>query len=101
MSTEIHSVIVTLRNPVPGVEGDGGQITYGYYVLEGDKLTMTDSKGVAIRRHTNGDYFTHKLAPDDNPRLIAGRLTKTIRTMIHGEDNGFYRPLNYPNIGVA
>jgi len=97
-----EQVIVTIRNPAPGVVGDAGQVTYGYYVVEGDRLTMTDSTGKVIRRRSNGEPYTHKLEPGEDPRRVAGRLTKRIREMLHGDDlGGFHRRLTYPSAGVA
>lgn len=92
---DVKRVIVALRNPTPGVAGDGGQVTEGYYLVEGDKLTMTDSTGKPMRRPSDGEFYTHKLKPDENPHTIAGRLTKTIRERLHGDDNGFNRRIVY------
>jgi hypothetical protein len=48
-------------------------------------LTMTDSRGVLIRRDTTGEPFTLKLEPGDNAAGIAGQLTPEIRQMMSGE----------------
>jgi hypothetical protein len=92
---EVRNVIVILRNPSANVPGDTGQVTIGYYTVEGDTLTMTDSTGKPMRRHSDGEVYTHKLKAGDDPHTIAGLKTKTIRTMIHGDDGAFNRPLHY------
>ena len=44
---EVRNVTVILRNPNTSVPGDTGQVTIGYYTVEGDTLTMTDITGQA------------------------------------------------------
>lgn len=61
---------------------------------------MTGSTGKPVRRHSDGEVYSHKLKPGDKPHAIAGVLTKTIRKMIHG-DNSFRQPIAYPRRGVA
>ena len=54
-----------------------------------------------MRRHSDGEVYTHKLKAGDDPHMIAGLKTKTIRTMIHGDDGAFNRPIVYPKVGIA
>lgn len=62
---------------------------------------MTDGEGVPMRRR-DGELYTHKLEPGEDPRRIAGRLTKRIREMLHGDDlGGFNRRLVYSKVGLA
>jgi len=78
---------------VRGPRGDDpGQISYGYYTIEGDLLIMTD--GEKPVRRMNGDLVTRRLKPGDDPDAVARLLTKDFRRHIHG-DTDFDRPLNY------
>jgi hypothetical protein len=47
---EVHEVWATVRRPRD--ENDLGQVTAGYYTLVDGLLTMTDSKGAAVRTMT-------------------------------------------------
>ncbi len=47
MPDEIHSVYVTVLQPKDAT--DPGQVTTSYYTLADGVLTMTDSKGAAVR----------------------------------------------------
>ena len=87
-------VTIQIRAPK---EDDPGQISYGYYTIEGDVLTMTDSEKPV--RRTNGDLVTDRLQPGDDPDAVARRLTKEFRRHIHGDDAGFNRLLNYKRGG--
>jgi hypothetical protein len=93
---EIHQVFATVRLPS---DGDPGQVTIGYYTQADGVLTMTDSKGVPVRT-SSGEKRVHRLQEGEDPRAIASRLTKQIRTAMRGESD-FNRPLNYSRHGVA
>jgi hypothetical protein len=99
--TEICQVIVQIAPPKGN---DPGSITYGFYKVEDGVLFMTDGDG-AVVRHQNGDPWKHRLQPEDNPRQVAARLTKEIRSMASGEKvAGFHRKLtdaDYPKLGIV
>ena len=99
---EVHSVYATVRQPR---DGDTGQVTHGYYTLADGVLTMTDSKGVPVRKTQSGDKYIHKMKDGDDARAIASRLTLEIYHMLRGETaataTGFNRPINYQPSGVA
>jgi hypothetical protein len=80
---EVHSVYATVRNPKPGTD-DTGQVTTGYYTLADDVLTMTDSKGAAVRNSHTGEPFTQMRLGDD-AQAIAKRLTMEVYRMLRGE----------------
>jgi hypothetical protein len=87
-----------LRNPSSRPD-DRGAVTRGFYILDGNKITMTDSSGTPIRRGT-GDLYTHVLKADENEATWAGILTKQIRTSIRGNKlRGFDGPLDYGPTG--
>ena len=94
---EVHSVYATVRLPS---DDDTGQITIGYFTLADDVLTMTNPKGVPVRRPITGEKIQRKIAEGDDPKAIASRLTKDIRLMLHGETD-FNRRLDYSRHGVA
>ena len=49
---EVHSVYATVRLPS---DDDTGQITIGYFTRADDVLTMTNPKGVLVRRPITGE----------------------------------------------
>jgi hypothetical protein len=74
-----------------------GQVTHGYYTVEGDTLTMTDVEGRPIRDN-RGDFYTHKLAPGDEAGRVAQRLTKRIREGRHGKASTFTGQIVYARV---
>ena len=63
---------------------------------------MTDGDGKAVRRKFSGEPYKHKLGPDDDPIIIAKRLTLRIyRSNADDGLGGFNRQLNYPPIGIV
>jgi hypothetical protein len=96
---EVHSVWATVRRPMD--ENDLGQVTAGYYTLTDGVLTMTDSKGAAVRDRS-GEKYLRKIEPGEDARAIASRLTIEIYRMLRGGTApGFGGPINYPKSGVA
>jgi hypothetical protein len=93
--SDVQSVTVYLSHPTG--PNDLGQVTFGFFKVDDDVLIMTDEKGNPMRRINNGEIWSQKLGPDDNPRSVAGALTKDIRRELHGGSD-FYRRLTYPDI---
>ena len=76
-------------------------MTIGYYVLDGDVLTMTDGDGKPFRGRT-GDLVTHRLQPGEDPTIIAKRLTLSIYRTVRGDDRAdFHRRIVYSDLGLA
>ena len=97
---EVHQVYVEVK-PVSRALPTG-QVAYGFYTVVDALLTMTNQKGVAVQ-DDNGKTYTAKLAPNDDPQIIAGRLTKQLRDALRGKGappSGFSRPLDYPKSGI-
>ena len=97
----VHSVYATVRSPR---DDDAGQVTIGYYTLADGILTMTDSRGAAVRDRQSGEKYLHKMKPGDRAEAIAKRMTLQIYRMLRGETErtaAFNRPLNYSRNGVA
>ena len=93
----VHRVIVQLRAPAPGYPG---QVSDGYYAIEGDTLVMTYANGEPVSE----DQFRHRLRPGDDPNAVAGELTKLVRRHLLGlsaDSEAFGRPLGYQNLGIA
>ncbi len=97
----VHQVYAQIEKPDRA--SPAGRVSLGYYILQDNVLQMTTSEGVKIR-DADGKVFEHALKPNDDPRVIAQRLTKTIRRMFRGEtksEERFGRPLKYPKTGIV
>ena len=76
------------------------QITYGFYTITDNVLTMAHDDGEPV--DISGMTFTHSLRPNDNPDAIAAVMAGKIRKMMMGEKvEGFTDALNYPRQGIA
>jgi hypothetical protein len=50
-----------------------------------------------------GYHYSHKLAEGENPKTIAGRLTRELRSALRGKDapvQGLDGPIHYPKVGL-
>lgn len=100
------SVIATIRGATE--DGDPGQVTNGFYVVEDGVLIMTKPDG---KPHSGPDgkpiqnkTHRHTLRPGDNPDAIASVLTKKIRRETLGlteEQESFRGKLKYGPLGIA
>lgn len=92
---EVRSVLAQIR---PANPGDTGQITTGYYVVDGDQLVMTHPDGQPVDEFR----YRHTMRSNDREQTIAAIFTKQIRTEMLGEIvPGFTRSLSYPKQGLA
>jgi hypothetical protein len=82
------------------VSVDPGQVAIGYYVVDGDVLTMTDASGAAMT-DAAGNLFTAKVGPGDDYRRIAGYLMRNLRARLGLNKSSFNRPLRAPDLGVV
>jgi|SRR6516164_10373884 hypothetical protein len=92
---EIHTVFVQTEAPKGNFPG---RVVEGKYIVEGDQVTLTNRRGDPVR-DAEGRTYTQKLIADDNPKQIAGRLTKKFRNVRCGKDfppRGFSGPIEYP-----
>jgi hypothetical protein len=96
---EVYRVIVQIR---PRAGDDPGQVTNGYYTLDGQVLTMTDGDGRPVRRR-NGEQYIHRLQEGEGAAAVARRLTREVRLMARGETGvaGFHRKLRYDIGGIV
>jgi len=92
-------VIVIVSNPVS--KKDAGVVAEGWYVRDGDTLTMTDRDGLVLRDEDTGARYTHRLEPGQDADAVAKRLTlRRYRAMNADEMSNFHsRPLRYPDRG--
>ena len=97
---DVKQVTAIVSNPSSLDPTDTGRVTIGYYVLEGNLLTMTDGEGKPFRG-TSGERVTQKIQAGEDPSIVAKRLTMRIYRMVRGDGMaGFNRPILYPSSGV-
>jgi hypothetical protein len=74
-----------------------GQTAEGMFIVEDGVVILTDREGNPAR-DGDGKYYKQKLADGQNPKVIAGRLTRELRTALRGKNavNGFDGPITYP-----
>src|SRR5262249_15930986 len=92
--SEVREVIVIIKPPKGNFRG---QVTYGWYTLQDDVVTLTDREGNPAGEET-GSKFTHKLAPAEDTRAVACKLTKELRLVLRGNSApvaGFEGQINY------
>ncbi len=76
------------------------RVIEGFYTVEDGMLTMVYGNGDPVL--VMDEKVQHRLAEGENPRVIAGRLTKQIRKRLIGETvDGFNDPIRYQNAGIA
>lgn len=89
---EVKTVIIQTGHAHPE-RADPGAVEVGHFVVSGRDLTMTDEKGKPMAR-------PHRLGPDDDPRVIAGRLTRERWLKTSGASD-FNRRIRYRALGIA
>ena len=92
---EIHTVFVQTEAPKSDFHG---RVIEGKYIVEGDLVTLTNRRGDPVR-DAEGRTCTQKLIADDNPKQIAGLLTKKFAKARRGNNAsppGFLDPIEYP-----
>jgi hypothetical protein len=95
---EVHTVFVQIEPPKGTFEG---RAVEGCYTVESNVLSLTNRRGEPVQ-DAEGKTYTHKLEPGDNPKQIAGLLTKKFRKVRRGNSTptrGFSGPIDYPKTG--
>jgi hypothetical protein len=100
MSKKVQFVTIQIRPP----KGEfPGQVAEGAYIVKDGLVILTDRDGNPAR-DGDGKFYKRKLADGENPKVIAGRLTRELRTALRGKNapvNGFDGPIRYPKISVV
>ena len=97
---KIHQVEVQIEPPKDQFPG---RTVQGKYLFEDGIVMLTDHLGIPVRDR-DGKAYSKKLEADEDPRAVAGRLTKQFRTARRGEkgqDANFNRQIVYPKSGIA
>jgi hypothetical protein len=75
-----------------------GRVVEGCYTVDASVLTLTNRHGEPVR-DAEGYTYTQKLNAGDNPKQIAGILTKKFAKARRGKNatpKGFGGPIHYP-----
>jgi hypothetical protein len=78
-------ISVTVRAPK---DGNPGQIEEGRFAVENGAVVLSDYRGIRIA--------SLPLQPGQDPTAVARKLLRQTR-----QTTEFYRPLHYPDLGVA
>ena len=76
-----------------------GHVLEGFFTIENDAVLLVDQGGTAVK-DPYGRTYSRKLAANDHPKVIAGRLLRShYEARGNKSKNGFGRgPLDYPPI---
>ena len=74
-----------------------GEVEYGYYVVEGGKVTLTDGNGTSLS--DGGRQYSHQLRDGENPRIRAVLLSRLRHR--NASPRGFNGPIHYPTLKNA
>jgi len=89
---------VFVQTQVPEGKNFHGRIIEGCYVVEGNMVTLTNRHGNPVR-DADGKPYTQKLLSGENPKPVAGVLTRRFAKARRGNDappKGFGAPIDYP-----
>src|SRR5436305_8058087 len=95
---EVQTVFVQTEAPKGSSQG---RVVEGKYIVEDGALTLTNRRGDPVS-DAEGKTYTQKLNEGDNPKQIAGLLTKKFAKARRGNNappRGFGCPINYPKTG--
>jgi len=95
---EIHTVFVQTEAPKGNFLG---RVIEGKYIVEGDLVTLTNRRGDPVC-DAEGKTYAQKLNVCDNPKQIAGLMTKKFAKARRGNNAlppGFSGPIKYPKTG--
>ena len=94
---KIRRIIITVYPPR---EADGyvGQVEEGYYMREGNVVSLVSHAGAPVRQ--NGKTYSKTLGPGEDPHQIAGRLLKQYRES-KNKGSRFNRPIIYPRSSIV
>jgi hypothetical protein len=94
-----QTVFVQIKPPKDSFPG---QVAEGMFIVEDGVVILTDRDGKPAR-DSDGKRYEQKLAEGQNPKVIAARLTRTLRDALRGANapkRGFEPgPLSYSRDG--
>jgi hypothetical protein len=95
---EVKIVIVQISPP--SSSNPNGVSAEGAYIVADGHVTLTNRDGKPVR-DKDGKICSQKLNEGDNPRQVAGRMTKRFRSVLRGDKtpgsvSGFSQPIHYP-----
>jgi hypothetical protein len=94
--SKIHNVVVEIHRPT---ETYPGQVAEGKFCYEDNVVTLVDYHGNPVK-NVHGRTYGQKVNPDEDPLVIARRLTKQFDLARRGNDRfDFNRPLYYKRDG--
>jgi hypothetical protein len=99
--TTVYAVTVTVA--MPSRREPLGRLAYGFYTDVGGVVTLTDKEGKPAGDET-GRKYSRKLAPNEDARAVAARMTKELRKALKGSApiHGFEKSkINYPKRKVV
>ena len=99
--SDVRFITATIERP--GRKFPLGQVCDGCYTLIDGVVTMTDRNGKPAEDGT-GKKYIHKLAPGEDARVVASRLTKQLRLALRGKNApvaGFSGKIPYKKLGIA
>jgi hypothetical protein len=94
---QVKFVVITIQNPTPS--NPTGEVEDGWYVESDGAVTLTTRNGTPLHDR-RGKQYSAKLKPGDDPRSIAGKLTREW-TSAKRRGSSFSRPLRYQNLGIV
>ncbi len=95
--TKVETVFIQIE--APGSKYQYGKVAEGAYIVEDGVVILTDRNGKPAR-DSDGKRYEHKLQDGENPKRIAGRLTRKLRDALRdrsGGMEGFSGEINYPD----
>jgi hypothetical protein len=99
---DVRRVTITLARP--SGPDDLGAVEHGYFVLEGETVTLTSEGGEKLRRTTMGrrgeaPTWSRKLQPGESAERAARDLLFA-KFNAGRRNSDFNRPLRYPSKGI-
>jgi hypothetical protein len=94
---------ITVIVSMPSRKEPLGRLTYGFYTEADGVVTLTDKDGKPAGDET-GKKYSRKLAPNEDARAVASKMTKELRKALRGSApvNGFEKSkINYPKRKVV
>ena len=82
--------------------GDQGVVVEGCFVVDGNRVTMTDREGKPTV-DDEGKRWSREIPPSCTPQQIAARMAKELRIKFRSGEraSGFWAPVSYEPLKLA